>query len=94
MKILVNSLTQAERDDALALKYASIITSISTRASEGESTKVFNYASYSGFDGGTLPGGVAANETEFTALMVRYGYVVTKSDTNDDSFTTVTVSWA
>ena len=94
MKILVDALSQAEIDDALALKYASVITTISTRASQGESTKVFNYSSYSGFEGGTLEGGIAANEAEFTALMVRYGYTVTKSDTNNDSFTTVTISWA
>jgi hypothetical protein len=94
MKILVDSASQAEIDDALAAKYATVITTISTRATQGYSTKVFNYSSYSGFDGGALEGGVAANETEFTALMVRYGYVVTKSDANNDSFTTVTVSWA
>ena len=94
MKMLVDSASQAEIDDALALKYASIITTINTRATQGYSTRVFNHSSYSGFDGGTLSGGVAANESEFTGLMVRYGYVVTKSDTNDDSSTTVTVSWA
>ena len=94
MKILVNGLSQAEIDDALALKYATVISSIATRAAAGQSTKVFNYSSYSSFDGGTLEGGVTANEAEFTGLMVRYGYVVTKSDTNNDSYTTVTVSWA
>ena len=94
MKLLVDSQSQAEIDDALALKYATIITTIATRASQGFSTRVFNHSSYISFDGGTLSGGVAANESEFTALMIRYGYVVTKSDANDDSSTTVTVSWA
>ena len=94
MKILVDSASQAEIDDALALKYTSVITTINTRATQGYSTRVFNYSAYGSFDGGTLEGGVAANEAEFTALMVRYGYTVTKSDTNNDSFTTVTVSWA
>ena len=94
MKILVNSLTQAEKDDALAVKYTNLINTISTQASLGKTETVFFYKLYSQFDGGTLDGGVAANEAEFTALMVRYGYVVTKSDTNNDSVTTVTVSWA
>ena len=94
MKILVDTASQAEIDDALAVKYASVIGTINTRATQGYSTRVFNYSSYSSFDGGTLDGGVIANEAEFTALMVRYGYTVTKSDVNNDSFTTVTVSWA
>ena len=94
MKILVDSQSQAEIDDALALKYATVITTIATRAAQGYSTRVFNYSGYSAFDGGALEGGVVANEAEFTALMTRYGYTVTKSDTNNDSFTTVTVSWA
>ena len=94
MKILVNSLSQAEIDDALALKYTNVISTISTQASQGKSTTTFLYSLYSQFEGGTLDGGVIANEAELTALMVRYGYVVTKSDTNNDSFTTVTVSWA
>ena len=94
MKILANSKSQAEIDDALALKYTNVIGAISTAASQGKSSTTFFYASYSQYDGGTLTDGVAANESEFTALMQRYGYTVTKSDTNNDSFTTVTVSWA
>lgn len=94
MKILVNSLSQAEIDDALAVKYQNIISTISIQASQAKSTTTFFYAEYSQFEGGDLDGGVIANETEFTALMARYGYTVSKSDVNNDSFTTVTVSWA
>ena len=93
MKILVNSLSQAEIDDALALKYNSIISTISTQASQGKSTTTFFYAVYSNFEGGDLTNGILANEAEFTGLMARYGYTVTKSDANNDSYTTVTVSW-
>lgn len=93
MKILVNSLSQAEIDDALALKYNSIISTISTQASQGKSTTTFFYAVYSSFEGGDLANGIIANEAEFTGLMQRYGYTVTKNDANNDSFTTVTVSW-
>ena len=94
MKILVDTASQAEIDDALAVKYTNIISTISTQASQGKSTTTFFYAVYSSFEGGDLTNGIIANEAEFTALMVRYGYTVTKSDTNNDSFTTVTVSWA
>ena len=94
MKILVNSLSQAEIDDALALKYNSIISTISTQASQGKSTTTFFYAAYSNFEGGDLNGGIIANEAEFTGLMQRYGYTVTKSGVDNDSYTTVTVSWA
>jgi hypothetical protein len=94
MKILVNALSQAEIDDALAAKYASVIGNITVHAAQGKSSTTFLYLTYSQFSDGTLADGVVTNESEFTGLMTRYGYTVTKSDTNNDSYTTVTVSWA